>query len=369
MIEVPPDRALLSVVAWFREAGWSSVADLLSAPETDHFIRHYFVWALAVIAILCLYGALANLLKWLFAKVSRQIGPVASSGVNDPRERQSTPNVHRKWLPARFRIIRKLRVWLFSAKRRAVPYWRLIGPYDYSVPATRPDVTGHYYSRLSNDRVAFSERFADAFPGTRDLLTMSDPDSIIHRLNVLLRWPVEAVVLKQGAEVGHAIPFYWNSGDGNMHIHRYVHYKRRMILLNEMEIRPAYLAAIGGDIYWSTYVYLEAAALPPRRVRGEEDFEYAEYQEFAIYNGAVFNRREYDDGSYLKNGKPIRFSVRPDLRTRNLRAFGFLLIPNSSPANNPHRDREIESHIDHVIQDKREIGKFSEYLQGLPKER
>lgn len=358
MIEVPPDRVLPPIAAWFRDAGWLSVAEWLGNPQTDHFLRHYFVWIPVVIALLSLYSIFDALVRLSFAKLSRRTKPASQSA-----------EAHHGRSGARFRILRKIKIWLFIARRRIARHWQLTGPFDYSVASSRPDFTGRNYPCLSNDRVAFSGRFADAFPGTRDLLTISDPDLIIRRLNVLLRWPVEVVVLRQGIEVGSATPFYWNSGDGNMHIHRYFHYKRRMILLNEMEIRPAFLAAVGGDVYWSTYVYLEAAALPARNIHGEENVGLGSHQEFAIYKGAVFNRREYDDGSYLKNHVPIRFSVHPDLRSRNLEPFGFLLIPNSSPANNPRRDEEIEHHIRNVIQDKGAIREFADYLLALPKER
>jgi hypothetical protein len=55
MIEVPSDRATNLLAGWFRDGDLPRIADWLSAPATEHFIRHYAVWGLAVIAFICFF--------------------------------------------------------------------------------------------------------------------------------------------------------------------------------------------------------------------------------------------------------------------------------------------------------------------------
>jgi hypothetical protein len=56
MIEVPSDRATNLLAGWFRDGDLPGIADWLSAPTTVHFIRHYAVCGLAVIAFICYFG-------------------------------------------------------------------------------------------------------------------------------------------------------------------------------------------------------------------------------------------------------------------------------------------------------------------------
>jgi hypothetical protein len=270
------------------------------------------------------------------------------------------------WLTRRLRkyltrVRKRLRYWTTRTYR----YWQFVGPNDYEVLRSTRAVDWVHFASFENDRIEFAHRFADAFPGARWLLTLQGPPNIIPRLDVLLRWPLSAA---SPFQEHYKIPFYWNCGAGNMHITRYHRYKRDIVLVNEMEIRPTFLAAVGGDVYWQTYVYLEGAAFEPRQIRGEENYKLGEYQEYAIYEGKVFNRTEYDDGSYVHKGRPVRFRRPPDLRSRQLVPFGMLIIPNSSPANNPNRDKAIRAHIARVIADKDTMKSFAQYLMSLPKE-
>jgi hypothetical protein len=134
-----------------------------------------------------------------------------------------------------------------------------------------------------------------------------------------------------------------------------------------MELRPVFLAAIAGSVYWQSYVYLESAGLPPRAIRGEEDVKNPEYQECAIYNGKIFNRREYDDGGYLRGGKPVQFTHSPDGRARWMSPQGFLIVASGSSANLPQVDAAVEAHIQNVIRDKKNIDKLAAFLMSLPK--
>jgi hypothetical protein len=264
-----------------------------------------------------------------------------------------------------FRAIwRSLRSSYNAAVSFAVRIWQLYGPYDYEVAFPQAAVGHRYFSAYRESRIEFGRRFAAAFPGLRGNLILDQPSEILPRLEVLLKWPLTA---SSPDHQSTATPFYWTTGSGNMHIERFHRYKRGIILLNEMEIRPTYLAAIGGNVYWQNYVYLEGAALPTRRIRGEEGVPAPAYQEYAVYNGKIFNRGEYDDGSYLRRGKPVPFSHKPDLRSRRMKPFGFLIIATTSPANRPRVDVALRHHIQQVIEDKDNMRSLARFLRSLPK--
>lgn len=363
MMQVAPDDAVSNLSKWISLLSDAQLPVWMLSRKIDT----YGTW-------LCATLALVTFVWFLYGEYPVIASILGRSGSTTwPRPGIDRPQTARP----RIEIIvrRRNRSWhhfktrCLLARRAIIRYWRLIGPWDYEAPRAIYDTIGRYYSDLSDDRITFFHRFGDAFPGTRDLLVIkSSPLEIISRLNVLLRWPVISIAAVGTDSESVACPFYWNNGDGNMHIERYCHYKRDVVLINEMEIKPTYLAAIGGDIYWRTFVYLEVESLPRRSIRGEEG-HVGPYQEYAIYDGRVFNRGEYDDGSYIEKGRPVRFKRRPDLRCRHLVPMGMILIPNSSPANNPKRDQEIRSHIQAVIEDKSNIDDFAKYLLSLPKER
>jgi hypothetical protein len=245
-----------------------------------------------------------------------------------------------------------------------VKIWQLYGPYDYEVAFPNPAVGHQYLSAYRESRIEFGRRFAAAFPGLRGTLILDQSSEIISRLEVLLKWPLTA---SSPDHQNIATPFYWTNGSGNMHIERFHRYKRRIILLNEMEIRPTYLAAIGGHVYWQSFVYLEGAALPARKIPSEEDVLSPTYQEYAVYNGKIFSRGEHDDGSYLRRGKPVPFSHKPDLRSRRMKPFGLLIVATTSPANHPRVDIPLRQYIQRVIEDKDNVRGFARFLRSLPK--
>jgi hypothetical protein len=271
-------------------------------------------------------------------------------------------NVQQRW-PLR-RVWRRLRVASKKLKRRMVRFWLVFGPRNYELPREVAAIGLPYYPAYKESQIEFSHRFSDAFPGTRDLLVLENPTEIIRRLDVLLRWPLTAWA--KNADMG-ATPFYWTYGMGHMHIYRYHRYKRQVVLINEMELRPRYLAAIPGRAYWQNYVYLESERLPWLSIRGEEHYAPGKYQEYAIHNGRLFNRSEYDDGGYMLRGKPVRFSHNPDLHSRRAEPFGFLITASTSPANRPEVDQTIEQLIERVVTDKSCISLLTQFLLSLPK--
>jgi hypothetical protein len=281
---------------------------------------------------------------------------IASIIIARSNSRRSTPRKRKGFLR---RVWQRFSITFKLLKRRIFRFWRVVGPGNYEVPREIAAIGRPYYPAYRESRIEFSNRFSDASPGTWDLLVLSDPTEIIHRLNVLLRWPV--VAYAKNAESG-ATPFCWTSGIGHMHISRYHRYKKRIVLINEMEIRPKFLAAIPGRVYWQNYIYLESAALPWLSIRGEEHLSRGEYQEYAIYNGRTFNRSEYDDGGYMLRGKPVRFLHNPDIRSKRTVPSALLIVAAASPANRPQVDATIRGFIQSVIADKKQLQAFADFL-------
>jgi hypothetical protein len=79
MTQVPSDRATNVLSGWFRDGGLSSIADWLSTPSTEYFIRHYAVWCLGAIAIFCLFGnVLWKFTKWISSERLLSPAPAAA---------------------------------------------------------------------------------------------------------------------------------------------------------------------------------------------------------------------------------------------------------------------------------------------------
>jgi hypothetical protein len=53
MTQTPSDRPTDILQGWFRDAGLTGIADILGSPAVGHVIRHYAVWVLIFIGLVC----------------------------------------------------------------------------------------------------------------------------------------------------------------------------------------------------------------------------------------------------------------------------------------------------------------------------
>jgi hypothetical protein len=354
VLSTSPDDAVSNFSKWMNIV-WPDMAlpPWVRSPSFDTIGK----WVTSVMAVLSFAWFLEQYIPafdWIRRRFSASVPPPMLNG--------SSTGIDASVDGRKRKVFRRLVTRMRLVFRRT---WRVVQqylPWDYELPREIFAVNAVQIADLKDDRIAFSSRFSDAFPGSGNITTFNQPRRIIQRLNVLLRWPV---VGKQSST--QFTPFYWTDGRGNMHVTRYYQYKRNIVLLNQREISPSFLAAIRGGSYFQTFVYLEGREMPAKQIPREELSNDQKYQEFAVYKDKIVSRGEFDDGSYLVRGRPREFTHRPDRRSRYLEKRGLLLLANSSVANRLEHDETINRLINNVIRDKKNISYLADFLLSLPK--
>jgi hypothetical protein len=79
------------------------------------------------------------------------------------------------------------------------------------------------YLAMRDSTVFFRDRFAQAFPGCRDVLIIDDSGEEVHRLDILLHKPLSMKV-EDGGSV--ASPIWWFRGHQNLYIESYMRIKK-----------------------------------------------------------------------------------------------------------------------------------------------
>lgn len=194
----------------------------------------------------------------------------------------------------------------------------------------------------------FARRFARAFPGVRTIQWFDDPAAIRTRLLRLLEPPLT---------FDHATPVWWWR-DGNLQIEEFSIQPDGRYLMDVTELDVRRIAAAPGRAYWQSFVYVEAAGLPPSgayvpNAEGSkntiDNFGY-DYEEYGLVDGKhVVTRGEYDDGAAMIGGDLQDIHGRADLRVRHLTPYNFLIAANGSPINNPAFDQTLADQLDGIL--------------------
>lgn len=212
----------------------------------------------------------------------------------------------------------------------------------------------------------FARRFARAFPGVRTIQWFDDSAAIRTRLLRLLESPLT---------FDHATPIWWWR-DGNLHIEEFSIQANGHYLMDVTELDIRRIAAVPGRGYWQSFVYVEAAALPPSgaykpnpesSIRTIETFGY-DYEEYGLVDGKhVVTRGEYDDGAATIDGELQDIHGRAELRARYLTPYNFLIAPNGSPINNPAFDQTLANRLDSILKTGSGLENLAAEIWKLPR--
>jgi hypothetical protein len=197
----------------------------------------------------------------------------------------------------------------------------------------------------------FAERLASAFPGVRSLTWYEDRGAIATRLLALLREPLS---------FSNGTPIWWWRG-GNLHIEIFKKIGPDVFLMNIEELKIVRVAAVPGNSYQRSFVYVQTDAMEPtglypdyqRRAQSAEylkEFGYSS-EEYGLFDGKQFlNRAEYDDGHGMIEGKLVNTAGRAELRVRHTSPYNFLIAAQGSPINSPEFDDELENILNSALQ-------------------
>lgn len=227
--------------------------------------------------------------------------------------------------------------------------------------------------------VFFARRMAEAFPGVRGVCEFSDRKEINKRLSILLQAPLK---FEQGLDRADTDPVWFFRAGAAEDIQSFLRIGNNKVLMNtdELLIKRIVVYRDSGR-YYGQYVYVEVEADKPCGCyshnedtmkymvdkRGYYDEEFAVFKPFWYLPERKITRQEYDDGSAMVNGKPMRLHGRAELRLRYLTSYNFILAAKFSPFNCREFDRTSGEYFKGMLNGTISVKQFDEYMMAFPK--
>ena len=227
--------------------------------------------------------------------------------------------------------------------------------------------------------VFFARRMAEAFPGVRGVCEFSDRKEINKRLSILLQAPLK---FEQGLDRADTDPVWFFRAGAAEDIKSFLRIGNNKVLMNtdELLIKRIVVYRDSGR-YYGQYVYVEVEAdkLCGCYSHNEDTMKYmvdkrGYYdEEFAVFKPSWYlperkiTRQEYDDGSAMVNGKPMRLHGRAELRLRYLTSYNFILAAKFSPFNCHEFDRTSGEYFKGMLNGTISVKQFDEYMMVFPK--
>lgn len=221
--------------------------------------------------------------------------------------------------------------------------------------------------------VFFHHRFCDAFPGfSYGYQEFKSKGDIRNRLKILLSSPLS---FEKG--LGHGIdktPIWWFRGGSALHIKRFEIIDRKKVLVNIDELIIEKIVAYRGHSYYQDFVYVQCKAdkatglYEHNQLSLEDSFnEGGEYQEeFAIFRNKFISRQDYDDGSTIINGKPVK-TIGAELRSRTLIKYNFIICAKFAPYNCQEFSANSKEYFKNLMKNQITFDEFAKWMNTFPK--
>ncbi|MBI5650192.1 MAG: toll/interleukin-1 receptor domain-containing protein [Chloroflexi bacterium] len=241
----------------------------------------------------------------------------------------------------------------------------------------QPEV--EYLPSYGDSAELFSERLADAFPGLSGIEEFVG-ESAVNRLEVLLREPLCRRPQDLRFPELRDCPFWWVRGMSNMFIRFFRRLGAEQIQIDRDELRISRIVAVRK--FWLPYmdfVYVEILPEKPIGIYNyhnekwiQENLQeslrrgwgYYVSEEYALWKNKVISRGEFDDGSAIVEGKPIRIDG-AEPRRRYLTPYNFILCGRFHILNNPQFDSETTGLFDHILQKRATVTELIECVEKL----
>lgn len=219
----------------------------------------------------------------------------------------------------------------------------------------------------------FEERFCDAFPGLQwEYKTFTSKKDIKNRLTTLL-----AETLHFDKANGYGVetkPLWWFKGRGALAIVRFTKLNRNKFLMNNDELIIEKIIAVKGSSYYRSFVYVQCKAdistglydHSQLNLEAQEERGGTYTEEFAIFKNEFIKREEYDDGSTIIRGKPIK-TTGAELRTRSLIRHNFIICAKYAPYNCPEFSKESRPYFKGLLNNEISFDTFTSWMSKLPK--
>lgn len=243
----------------------------------------------------------------------------------------------------------------------------------------KTDSKGLAIKATEESTVFFARRMAEAFPGVRGVCEFSDRKEINKRLSILLQAPLK---FEQGLDRADTDPVWFFRAGAAEDIKSFLRIGNNKVLMNtdELLIKRIVVYRDSGR-YYGQYVYVEVDADKPCGCyshnedtmkymvdkRGYYDEEFAVFKPSWYLPERKITRQEYDDGSAMVNGKPMRLHGRAELRLRYLTSYNFILAAKFSPFNCHEFDRTSGEYFKGMLNGTISVKQFDEYMMVFPK--
>lgn len=215
----------------------------------------------------------------------------------------------------------------------------------------------------------FSDRFAQAFPGSRGIEWFDDPEEIRIRLNRLFKVPLQFL---------ETTPIWWWR-NSNLQISRFLDVGHGEYLMNNEELRIKKIAAVHGGQYYRSFVYIEVGAMEPTGLYastparisavtpGEGNFGYY-WEEYGLVDGIYkITNAELDDGAAKIEGQLQDTVGRAESRSRYVTPYNFVVAAHDSAISNPAFDRELERILNGMLRGVATLDDLEAAARTLPK--
>jgi len=223
--------------------------------------------------------------------------------------------------------------------------------------------------------VFFHRRLCNAFPGfSHGYQEFKSKRDIRNRLKILLASPLS---FDKGE--GHGIdrtPIWWFRGGSALHVKRFKILSRQKVLLNYDELIIEKIVAFRGYSYYQDFVYVQCKAdkatglYEHYQLSLEHSFEEGgEYQEeFAIFKNKFISRQDFDDGSTIINGKPVK-TTGAELRCRTLIKYNFIICAKFAPYNCHEFSATSKEYFKKLLTNEITFDDFARWMNKFPKNR
>lgn len=214
----------------------------------------------------------------------------------------------------------------------------------------------------------FAERMAEAFPGARGLVEVTETQQIKASLDTILKSPLRF----DAGESLYYYPIWWWRGTLHNSIKRYEYVDEfGYFLINYRELKITKLMAHRSWVEDMEFLYVETSAAHPSGIydlttsdleRMVTEWGFAS-EELGYYKGRYISRAEYDDGYANINGEVVALRDMAELRVRHLTPFNLLIAAKASRINNNSIDFTVRDLLNAILMGTSALDELVELLR------
>lgn len=218
----------------------------------------------------------------------------------------------------------------------------------------------------------FEYRFGKAFPGVRGVKAFDNPKECVDRLEILLRNPLNR------NKKNMTDPIWWLRGSSSNEISSFERLDSVSFLMDEKQLSVKKMIVCSSSSYYKKFVYVETNPEEPTGLYEEMTQEQIDYwvekigscfEEYAIFDGHLITRAEYDDGAAVIDGKVIDIGHQAHIRIRYLTPYNFIICAKWNPLNETKHDSKVQEILYGILKGTHTIYDLVDFSEKLSRHR